>query len=318
MPEAKVSVVLPTRNRSALLSQTLRSVLWQQAVNLEVIVVDDGSSHDPREVVAAFADTRVRVIRNESPIGVAAARNSGAADARGQWLAFVDDDDLWAPDKLALQLGEAEAQGRDWAYAGAVVINTDTEITRPQFPMPVDMTVEALRRYHSIPGGASNVIVRRAAWERTGPFNTRLPVLADWELYLRLAKQGLPASVPRPLVARRLHPSNLSLDVAQIVRDMKMIEWLHDIRADWGKMRRWMAHSCLRAGQRRQAAGQFAMATVDGQLTAVAKDVWAMFGRVVEQRTDPRLPSEAWSAGAETWLRTLRGTTSRIEVLHAR
>ena len=303
---SEVSVVVPTRNRCALLSQTLASVLWQRAVDLEVIVVDDASTDETDAAVAAFGDTRIRIIHNDAPIGVAAARNQGAAEAHGAWLAFVDDDDLWAQDKLVEQLRHADMLGRDWAYAGAVVVNKHGHITRAQFPMPADQTVAALRRYHSIPGGASNVIVRRAAWQQMGSFDTRLPILADWELYIRLANHGLPACVPRPLVARRLHLTNMSLEVADIVREIQMIESLHGMRADWGRMRRWMAHSCLRAGRRRQAAGQFAIAALQGQLLGVTRDVWAMLAQMGPQRQRPRRPFDSWAEEAETWLGELR------------
>jgi glycosyltransferase involved in cell wall biosynthesis len=99
-----VSVVVPTRNRSALLELTLRSVLCQRDVDLELIVVDEGSTDDTPTMLAAVADSRLRVIRNDTPRGVSAARNRGAASARADWVAFLDDDDLWAPDKLTRQL----------------------------------------------------------------------------------------------------------------------------------------------------------------------------------------------------------------------
>src|SRR6476620_3195330 len=96
-----VSVIVPTHNRVRLLPLTLQSVLWQQGVQLEVIVVDDASAADVRGTVEALDDPRVRVLRQELPQGVCMARNRGVAEAGGSWVAFVDDDDLWAPDKLA-------------------------------------------------------------------------------------------------------------------------------------------------------------------------------------------------------------------------
>ena len=123
-----VSVVVPTRNRSALLALTLRSVLTQRDVDVEVIVVDEASTDDTAAMLDAIADERIRVIRHGTPCGVASARNRGAADARGEWLAFVDDDDLWAPDKLVQQLETAEALGRDWVYTGCVAIGDRGQI----------------------------------------------------------------------------------------------------------------------------------------------------------------------------------------------
>ncbi len=108
MTHIDVSVVIPTRNRSTLLAMALRSVFHQQDVELEVIVVDEASTDDTSTMLATIGDARVRVIRNDAPHGVSAARNSGAAEARGEWLAFLDDDDLWAPTKLARQIHAAE------------------------------------------------------------------------------------------------------------------------------------------------------------------------------------------------------------------
>ena len=308
---ATVSVIIPTRNRSALLSQTLRSVLWQQDVDLEVIVVDEASTDDTLDVVAAFADARIRVIRNAAPAGVAAARNRGAADALGDWLAFVDDDDLWAPDKLRLQLEEARVLGRDWVYGGAVIIDSDARILRAQPPMPVHATVAALRRYDAIPGGASNVIMRHVTWLSSGPFDTRLRNTEDWELYLRLAKLGLPACVNLPLVGRRLHLSNATLDTDELVRGVRLIEETHSIEADWGILRRWMAHSCLRAGQRWSAFRQFAAAAVDGAWGPVAADLSAMLVETITRRVRGHRPraepaGDPWIAAASTWLDALR------------
>src|SRR5688572_6566741 len=132
-----VSVVVPTRNRSTLLMRTLRSVLRQQDVEFEVIVVDEASTDDTPAMLAALDDPRVRVIRHEVPLWLAAARNRGAAEARGEWLAFVDDDDLWAPDKLVRQVHAAQDAGREWVYTGAV--NFDgCRIVSSQPPLPPD------------------------------------------------------------------------------------------------------------------------------------------------------------------------------------
>ncbi len=104
-----VSVVVPTHNRARLLRRTLRSILAQHMVDLEVVVIDDGSTDDTGDVAAT--DPRVLVIRNRESAGVSAARNRGIAAARGEWIAFCDDDDLWSPDKLNRQLTAADACG---------------------------------------------------------------------------------------------------------------------------------------------------------------------------------------------------------------
>ncbi len=119
-----VSVVIPTRNRCALLARALGSVLAQTHEELEVIVVDEASTDRTPEVIAAVADPRVRLLRHEIARGAAGARNAGVKAARGRWCAFLDDDDLWAPTKLASQLGALEANpGARWSCVAAVSID---------------------------------------------------------------------------------------------------------------------------------------------------------------------------------------------------
>jgi glycosyltransferase involved in cell wall biosynthesis len=304
----EISVIVPTRNRSALLATTLRSVLRQRDVDLEVIVVDEASTDDTPRMLRALADARVRVIRHETPSGVAAARNRGAAGAHGDWLAFLDDDDLWAPDKLASQLHAAQQVGRDWAYTGAVVINIHGHILRVQRPLPPEEIVTALPRYNAVPGGGSSVVVRRATWMRIGPFDTRLRNTEDWEMWIRLGKHGVPACVSSPLIARRLHQSNSTLDVAEIVRGTQLIEALHQTTADWGRLHRWFAHSCLRAGRRWEAAGHFARAAVRGHRREVASDLSAILQRIVTGRTpasNDRNRDDAWIGMASAWIQDL-------------
>ena len=306
---SRVSVVIPTRNRSKLLAITLGSVLRQRDVELEVIVVDEASTDDTRDVLAGLGDTRVRTVRHETPHGVSAARNRGAAEARGEWVAFTDDDDLWAPEKLARQIHAAEAADRNWSYAGSVNVTDDLQIVHGLPPPPPEEVVAALPRYNAIPGGGSNVVVRRETLLRAGPFDSRLRNTEDWEMWIRLAKAGPPAWVRSPLIGYRVHASNSTLDVAEIVRGARLIEQLHHTTADWGRLHRWLAESCLRTGQRRAALGQFARAAARGQARAVAHDLALTARRRLPRRYSAPQPAErsnpAWIEEAAGWLREL-------------
>ena len=97
---AEVTVVIPTRNRSRLLPVAVSSALGQEDVEVEVVVVDDASTDDTQKVLADLADERLEVVRLSSRQGVSRARNIGIAAAGAGWLAFLDDDDIWAPRKL--------------------------------------------------------------------------------------------------------------------------------------------------------------------------------------------------------------------------
>src|ERR687896_831399 len=122
-PAPDVTVVIPTRSRWDLLSTAaLPSALAQEDVEIEVIVVDDGSSDTTPDALAELADPRVRVLRHQRARGVARARNAGIAAARGEWIAFLDDDDLWSPRKLRLQLERAADTKAHVLYTGVIEI----------------------------------------------------------------------------------------------------------------------------------------------------------------------------------------------------
>jgi glycosyltransferase involved in cell wall biosynthesis len=313
MTAAQVSVIVPTRNRSRLLATTLRGVVCQRNVALEVIVVDEASTDDTGAVVAAVGDRRIRVVHHDVARGVSAARNRGAAEACGEWVAFLDDDDLWAPDKLASQLDAARATGRDWVYTGSVIITLDGRLVHGHPPLPPDELMAAILHRNAIPGGGSNVIVRRSALQRAGPFDTRFRNTEDWEMWIRLAKQGPPAWVCRPLMAYRVHPSNASLDIAEIMRGARLIEQLHSTRLDWGRIHRWLAESSLRSGRRDEALGQFCRAFFRGQAAGVVSDLTTIVRRRLTfspthyRRPEFSGPDGAWLADAAAWLRGLEG-----------
>ncbi len=238
---------------------------------------------------------------------MSAARNHGAAEARGEWLAFLDDDDLWAPDKLVRQLEAAQQTGRDWVYTGSVNIE-GCRIVYSRPPLPPEETVAALPRYNAIPGGGSNVVGRRTTWLQVGPFDTRFHGGEDWEMSIRLAKQGPPAWVCSPLIAKRVHSTNMFLDVTEIVHAIKLIEALHNTQADWGRLHRWLAERHLRSGQRRAALGQFARAAFRGQLRGVVFDLGVILRQRVRRRLGKSdgqraLSNDPWRATAATWLR---------------
>src|SRR6266508_5650845 len=228
-----VTVVIPTHDRCALLALTLRSVLWQRDVELEVVVVDDGSSDDTAAVVAGLGDTRVRLVRHPTAQGVSAARNRGIAEARGAWVAFLDDDDLWAPDKLARQLQAAQHAGRAWVYAGEVSVDERLRVIDGGPPAPPEQVVELLERHNAVPAGASNVMVRADALARAGSFDTRLRNNEDWDMWIRLARLGAPAWVSRPLVALRIHSGNASRNMNRMLQELDVIERRHQLSVDW-------------------------------------------------------------------------------------
>lgn len=311
-PPPLVSVVIPTRDRSALVVRTARSALAQRGVALELVVVDDGSADDTPAALAQLADPRLTVVRHPQPLGVSAARNTGVAAAAGRWVAFLDDDDLWAPDKLATQLAAAERLGRVWACSGSVTFMGDARIVAGAPPPPADVIAAALPVRNIVPAGASNVVARADALRATGGFDPGLRHMADWDLWIRLARLGPPAVVAEPAVAYRLHATNASADSAAIGAELARIEArTHEARGgrpvDRAFVHRWTAWNLLRAGRRGAALRAYGHAMAAGDVASVARAAVALAAPGVTRRRLPRLGADTeWIARADRWLRAFQ------------
>ncbi len=123
-----VSVIIPTRDRIEQVRRAVASVRGQRHVDLEVVVIDDGSMPDVAVALEGLADDDLRVVRNARSRGPAGARNVGIDAARARWVAFLDDDDYWAPDKLRCQLDALDAPDARWAWSGAAYVAPDGEL----------------------------------------------------------------------------------------------------------------------------------------------------------------------------------------------
>src|SRR6266550_1899492 len=180
----EVTVVIPTRDRRAIAPRAVRCALGQHDVRLEVIVIDDGSTDGTAAAVEELADPRLRVVRHERPRGVANARNRGIELAEGEWVALLDDDDLWAPAKVRHQLDTASAAPVDFVYADVVAVDhRGNPIEWMPSPSPHHLR-ERIRSENLQPAGASNALIRVDLVQRAGGFDERLVHLADWDLWI--------------------------------------------------------------------------------------------------------------------------------------
>jgi glycosyltransferase involved in cell wall biosynthesis len=208
-----VTVVIPAYNAERTLAQTLASIASQTVQDLEVIVVDDGSTDATTDVANGFPDLDV-LVHPQANAGHAAARNAGTEAARGRWVAFVDADDLWIPTKLELQLGWLERHAPARAVQGGSYIIDDqlnvlsTELCRPSR----DQLGNALR-LRNMPALMSTLIVERDLLNEIGGFDDTLPILQDWDLAIRLARVGEFHSLAAPVSGYRTHPSSQSRNV---------------------------------------------------------------------------------------------------------
>jgi glycosyltransferase involved in cell wall biosynthesis len=316
---ADVSVVIPTRGRLDLLSCAVGTALGQQGVEVDVIVVDDASPDTTAAWVANRKDPRLRLVRHATQRGVSAARNSGVREARGTWVAFLDDDDMWAPDKLMSQLSAATAAGRGWVYTGEVHVDERLSLLGGGPPLPPAEAMAMLSSYNTLPAGGSNVVVRADLLVAVGPFDVSLRRTEDWDMWIRLARTGPPAWVCRPLLAYRHHRGNAGTDPAPMVSEPRLLARRYGISVDVPAMMRRAAWTCLQDGRRMRAVRYYLRAAARGDVRSLARVAVALTHPAIAAGQVYRLidwPPEAreWAAGAESWLAPLRAAALRAAV----
>ena len=196
----QVSVVLPTHDRAHLLRAAAMSVLTQTFDDLELVIVDDGSTDRTPDVVAdlAASDPRVRPVRLPVAGGAPAARNAGLAASSAPLVAYIDDDDEWLPQKLARQVAVLDG-APEVAVVGCHHVLVDGAGRAVPYRGPVDVSPPDLL-WANFLGGASNVVVRRSAVE---PFDPEYRTCQDWDHWVRCAARGEVRVVPEPLVRYR-------------------------------------------------------------------------------------------------------------------
>lgn len=315
-----VTVVIPTRNRREMLMTTLRSVLGQRDTSFEVVVVDDGSTDDTREAVERLGGGPLRVIPSVTPpatprpLGVSAARNAGLNVARTEWVAFCDDDDLWAPHKLALQLAALRARrDAEWCLAGSIVFDRPGRFVQHGECTADGTLYRRLLASNVVPGGGSGVMVRASAARQVGGFDPTLHFAEDWEMWLRLARAFPAAAVNRPLVAYRYWPSSASFLVQagpaldELARRYAQELRRHDVRLDLDVVQRRSAIDAAFRGQRLVSARRFLrLARMERSPKTVVAAAMAFAAphsvyELLTKRTADLVPAE-WSAEAAEWL----------------
>ncbi len=190
-----ISVIVPVRNGAALLGEALASAMNQSVAPMEVIVVDDGSTENIADVAHAAGAVYVK----QEALGQAAARNAGVASSRGDFIGFLDADDMWPPEKLAIQ---AEAIRRDPSLDAVFGHAIEFRECNAGQPIPLSAPVPA-----HLPGA---MLVSRAAFARTGPYRSdwRVGEVLDW--YARAIDLGLKmVTLPETVLWRRIHNDNL-------------------------------------------------------------------------------------------------------------
>jgi glycosyltransferase involved in cell wall biosynthesis len=236
-----VTVVIPTHNRRELLLRTLDSVRRQKGVEVRVVVVDDGGRDGTADAVRRLGHEDIRVLVHADSKGVSAARNAGLAQVDTRWVAFVDDDDLWAPEKLTSQLDALAATGALWSCVGALHVDSDLVVSRVRTAPVTGDVSEQMLKGHVIPGGGSGVLADTDLARAVGGFDERISIVADWDFYLRLSLRSPLAAVREALVAYYVHsdsmfhdPLGVLAELRYMVRKYRDFDGRRGVEPDWG------------------------------------------------------------------------------------
>ena len=293
---SSVSVVIPAFNVAPWLRQTVNSVLAQTHQPAEVIIVDDGSSDETPEVAKSFGSS-VTYIR-QANAGVGAARNTGFRHSSGNYIAFVDADDLWLPDKLERQIDLLDSNPHlGWVYCDAFVVDsTDTKVLdrigrTAELPEGDIVRDLLLRNFIACP----TPVIRRALFEKLGGFNEdrAITVAADWDMWLRLAVAADVGCVRAVLARVRSHPQSMTGTMnlestykgkVQVIDQIVAIR-PHELARLRGRavanVRVGMGEWMIRRGEREEARKMFASALKSHLGWRAA---WLLFGTFLPKR----------------------------------
>lgn len=326
-----VTVVIPTHNRRPLLAVAIESILNQQGVSLEIVVVNDGSTDGTGPWLDQLLadDPRIRAVHHDRPRRLPSARNAGIAQAAGRWVAFCDDDDLWAPDKLAAQLQALQSTSARWGCTGAVSVDEALRVTGHHHVKGGDILRDLLSR-NAVPSGGSSVIAEMELVREIGGFDAGLSASEDWDMWIRLAQRSPLAAVDRPLIAYRHAAGTMSTDIGRMRKSRMVIQSRyaklaaeHGVAPDEALHEGFLAKQLLRAGAGREAAAIFARIVFkhgrwrDLPRVPAALAMPRLTDRIGNARAKAAVPVD-WRLQADAWLapfreQTAAATTGSIE-----
>ncbi len=220
---SKVSVVIPAYNAMLFLPETLESVLQQTFTDFEVLIVNDGSSDNIVEWASDIADSRVRLI-SQANQRVSAARNTGIAHAQGEYIAFLDADDLWEPTKLEKQvrcLDEKPEVGL--VYTWTLLVDKENNPTGRIFASHLEGNIWDKLLVNDPIASGSSAMVRRICFDTVGLFDRDLAYAPDLDMWVRIALRYPIAVVKEPLLRYRQLPNSFSRNRQGMIKDIRAV-----------------------------------------------------------------------------------------------
>lgn len=224
-PAPRVSIVIPTHERPVLLRRALASVVAQTYEDWEAIVVDDAVSGSAELIVADY-DPRIRYMQNDGAHGGAGARNRGIREARGEYIAFLDDDDEWLPEKMSRQITALDAAPADVMFCATAAINVfdyEERLTDIEDGI-VDFSDIALRRFKGFL--TSTLMIRRSVLDEVGVFDASLPSHQEAELVIRITQmhpRGVGISMPLVRMNMVSHRAHIGGDINRRIKGRELV-----------------------------------------------------------------------------------------------
>lgn len=199
-----ISIILPTYNGGRYIKQSINSCLRQTYTNLELIIVDDGSSNEIEDIIKSYSDRRIKYFKHKKNLGLAQALNTGFANSIGEYLTWVSDDNFYIPEAIVTMVEALkEKQKIDFVYANFYVVDERGEIIR-RVKVP---SSKILNRYNCI---GPCFLYRRIVYDRLGEFDPRFYFAEDYEYWLRVKNQFRLQRLNKFLCYYRLHKNSLS------------------------------------------------------------------------------------------------------------
>ena len=214
MTNPTISIIIPVYNGERFIRQTIESVLRQTYHNLEIIVTDDNSTDSSRQILSEFTDGRLKIVCSEKRNGVARNRNNGFKLSTGDFIAFLDQDDIWLPEKLDLQLRALLKYPNAYvAYSWMDIIDENNNKISEGYRTKSEGNVyfELLKRSFLL--SMSSPMIIRKAFEEEGGFDETLDGCDDWEFLVRIAKKHYFVCVPKVLSFYRKFVHSLSFNI---------------------------------------------------------------------------------------------------------
>jgi glycosyltransferase involved in cell wall biosynthesis len=255
-----VSIIIPNYNYADYVGEAIDSALNQTYENLEVIVVDDGSKDDSPDILKNYGNKINAIFQKNA--GVSAARNNGVKHSTGEYIAFLDADDAWLPEKIQKQVELFEKdKSLGLVHVGVEDIDADGNV--------IDTILDGLSGSVShefllfeqavVLGGGSGMMIPRKVFDETGGFDTELMTSADWDICYRICRRFEIGFVPKVLLKYRIHGSNMHGNIPRMEREMLYAyekafkDKAEDIqnlkRKAYGNLHQILAGSYFRAGQ---------------------------------------------------------------------